>query len=106
MITERDQQLLADLAERLRAPHSDACDWVDAHQDGDMITTDAAGFIARVSSETIRRRAVEAAERRQPIGVQHATVWLISRSRLLDWIERNEGLSARLVAETRSRAYR
>lgn len=103
MSCESDQRLLAELAERFREPHSYAHDWVDAHGLGDMITTDVAGYIAGVHPETVRRRAAEAAERGRAIGVQHATIWLISRARLLDWIGQHEGRSARLVAETRAR---
>jgi len=106
MFTERDERLLAEITERFREPHLDAHDWVAAHHAGDMLTTDAAGYIAGVSAETIRRRAVEAAMAGRPIGVQLASIWLISRARLLDWIEQHEGLPARLAAETRARQYR
>jgi hypothetical protein len=106
MLTERDDRLLAELASRLREPSSDAYDWVGAFRDGDVLTTDTAGHIAGVSAETIRRRAVESAALGRPIGVQHATIWMISRARLLDWIERDEGLPARLAAETRARNHR
>jgi hypothetical protein len=106
MLIESDEQLVAEIVRRFRETHSSAHDWVAAFHAGDMLTTDAAGYIAGVSAETIRRRAVEAAMAGRPIGVQHASVWLISRARLLDWIEQHEGLPARLAAETRARQYR
>lgn len=89
-------------AERLRMYVAKG-DWVDAYRGGELITTDVAAFVVDVSTETIRRRAAEAAQSGHPIGIQPGTIWLISLARLLDWIELHEGRPARLFAETRAR---
>ncbi|MCK1638963.1 hypothetical protein IVA95_15475 [Bradyrhizobium sp. 157] len=79
-------------------------DWVDAYGTGDAVTSDAAGFIADVSSATIRRRATEAAACGKPLGVLIASsIWLISERRLIGWIRDHEGEHAALCATTRAR---
>ncbi len=79
-------------------------DWVDAFVEGDVVTTDIAAGVANCSVSTIRRRCAEAAQKGRPIGILIATsIWLVSLKRLLDWITQNEGLPARLEAETRAR---
>jgi hypothetical protein len=81
-------------------------DWVDAFVDGDAIGTDCAAFICGCSAQTIRRRATDAAAEGRPLGVWFArSVWLISKRRLLDDIERADGRPGRLVAETRAAQY-
>src|SRR5437667_9927072 len=62
-------------------------DWVDAYGAGDAVNSDAAGFIADVSSATIRHRATEAAACGKPLGIWIAGwIGLISKRRLIDWI--------------------
>jgi hypothetical protein len=88
---------------RQRAPCGD---WVSAFAGGDAIGTDAAGFIANCSAQTIRRHATDAALTEKPIGVWFAqSVWLISLARLLDKIEATQGLPARLAAQSRAEKY-
>src|SRR5258706_16164387 len=84
-----------------------ACgDWIDAFTSHDAISSDEAAFIAGCSAQTIRRRATEAAEIGQPIGISFASaVWLISKRRLLDYIETHKGRSGRLAAESRAEKY-
>jgi hypothetical protein len=78
-------------------------DWVDAYGAGDAVNSDAAGFIADVSSATIRRRATEAAACGKPLGILIAgSIWLISKRRLIDWIRDHEGEHAALCAMTRA----
>lgn len=75
-------------------------DWVDAWTEGDAIGTDEAAFISGCSTQTVRRMAASAALTGNPIGRQMSkSVWLISRRRLLDWIERHNGLPARVKAQ-------
>ncbi|WFU45458.1 hypothetical protein QA640_46450 (plasmid) [Bradyrhizobium sp. CB82] len=70
---------------------------------GDAVNSDAAGFIADVSSATIRRRATEAAACGKPLGILIAgSIWLISKRRLIDWIRDHEGEYAALCAMTRA----
>src|SRR5882672_8931983 len=78
-----------------------ACgDWIDAFASHDAISSDEAALIAGCSAQTIRRRATEAAEIGQPIGIWFASaVWLISKRRLLDDIEKRKGRPGRLAAE-------
>jgi hypothetical protein len=78
-------------------------DWLDAWTEGELITTDEAANVANCSAETIRRRADEAADVGHPIGMQLATVWIISLPRLLRDIERRQGRPARLEAATRAK---
>ncbi|MGY4285792.1 hypothetical protein ACVWXO_005012 [Bradyrhizobium sp. LM2.7] len=78
-------------------------DWVDAYGTGDAVSSDTAGFIANVSSATIRRRATEAAACAKPLGILIAgSIWLISKRRLIDWIRDHEGEHAALCAITRA----
>jgi hypothetical protein len=78
-------------------------DWIDAHGTGDAVSSDAAAFIAGVSSATIRRRATEAAACGRPLGILIAgSIWLISKRRLIDWIRADEGEHAALCAITRA----
>jgi hypothetical protein len=94
--------LLAELGARLQ-PMEPAGDWVDAFDGGEVLRTDQAAFIAGTSDETVRRRCVEAADTGRRIGILFArAVWLVSKRRLLDDIERRDGRSARLAAETRA----
>jgi hypothetical protein len=83
--------LLDELRERLKSVETTG-DWVDDFAAGEVLRTDEAAFIAGSSSETIRRRCIEAADAGHPIGVLIAkSVWLLSKRRLLDDIERREG---------------
>ena len=82
-------------------------DWVDEWVEGDAIRTDEAASIADCSMQTIRRTAVAASLAGKPIGrLISKAVWLISRRRLLDWIEHNEGLPARVEAVARAEKYK
>ncbi|MGY4287743.1 hypothetical protein ACVWXO_006963 [Bradyrhizobium sp. LM2.7] len=81
-----------------------ANNWVDAYSAGDAVNSDIAGFIADVSSATIRRRAAEAATCGKPLGILIAgSIWLISTRRLIDWIRDHEGEHAALCATTRAK---
>ncbi|TYO64677.1 hypothetical protein FXV83_20210 [Bradyrhizobium hipponense] len=76
-------------------------DWVNAYGTGDAVSSDAAAFIADVSSATIRRRATEAAACGKPLGVLIAnSIWLLSTRRLINWIRDHEGEHAALCAMT------
>ena len=101
-IAQADADLLAELATRLAGSAKPATDWVDAFDAAELLRSDEAAAIADVSSETIRRRCVEAADIGKPLGVHFAGVWLVSRERLLCDIERRRGRSERLAAETRA----
>jgi len=82
-------------------------DWVDEWVEGDAIRTDEAASIAGCSMQTVRRTAVAASLAGKPIGrLISKAVWLISRRRLLDWIEHNEGLPARVEAVARAEKYK
>jgi hypothetical protein len=82
-------------------------DWVDGWIEGDAIRTDEAATIAGCSAQTIRRDAAAAMAAGRPIGrLISKSVWLISRRRLLNWIEGTEGLSARVEAEARAEKYK
>ena len=82
-------------------------DWVDEWVEGDAIRTDEAAFIAGCSAQTVRRDAAAAAAIGKPIGrLISKSVWLISRRRLLNWIEGTEGLPARVEAEARAEKYK
>ena len=71
-------------------------DWVDEWVEGDAIRTDEAAFITGCSMQTVRRIAVAATMAGKPIGrLISKSVWLISRRRLLNWIERHHGAPAR-----------
>ncbi|WP_197082754.1 hypothetical protein [Bradyrhizobium sp. LTSP885] len=83
--------------------HKPVRDWVDAHRDGTAFGSDVAAFISGCSTDTVRRRAVDSAAVGQPLGILQAGVWLFDLRRLLDWIERHQGLPARLAAETRAK---
>jgi hypothetical protein len=100
-------ELLERAAGKLRQLPAPVCsDWVDAFVEGDAIGTDFAGYICNCSAQTIRRRATDAAAAGKPLGIWFAqSVWLISKRRLLDDIEREEGRPGRLVAETRAAQY-
>jgi hypothetical protein len=114
-LTDRDiANRLAELAELLQR-RPPVRDWVDAYGAGDMLSSDEAGFIAGCSADTIRRKADAAAEEGNPLGIQHASVWFLSLTRLLDWIEHGieagrgrrgamqHGRHARLAAESRAK---
>lgn len=104
-----------ELADHLEAAASEAVqalrrldqprDWVDEIQPGgDVLRVDGAAFVAGIHPDTLRDRAKAASASGKPIGYLVAgAVWLISRHRLLDWIEAHEGRAARLAAETRAR---
>jgi hypothetical protein len=96
---------LDELAATLR--QRPACgDWVAAFFDGDAIGTDEAAFIEGCSAQTIRRRAAEASAIGKPIGVWFASaVWLISKRRLLDDIEKRKGRPGLLAAMSRAEKY-
>jgi hypothetical protein len=96
----RDDELIAAIIDRLNVPTGD---WVTAYETGDCITCAEAGKIADCSSETARRRCVEADEEGNPLGVRFANTWFVSLKRWLADIEQREGLHARLVAETRAK---
>jgi hypothetical protein len=104
---DRIPRMLEQMAAELRQRPAAACgDWVSAFVDGDAIGTDEAAFIAKCSAQTIRRHAAEAAATDKPLGIWFAqSVWLISKTRLLAWIEEREGRSGRLAAESRARKY-
>src|SRR6266566_9399052 len=73
--------------------------WIDEYLSGEILLTDQAAVLAALSSETIRRRCEAAAPTNRPLGVLIAgSVWLVSRSQLLDQIELREGKPARLAA--------
>ena len=77
-------------------------DWVEAYTGGDGVRSDVAARIAGCSVSTIQRQCKVSAEAGYPIGILVAeAAWLISIRRLLIWVEKNEGKSARLEAETR-----
>jgi hypothetical protein len=109
MDTARD-----DLADHLEAAAIQAAtalrqspgrDWLDELLDysGDALRSDQAAYVWDTSDDTIRRRAEAAALTGKPIGYLLAgAVWLISRRRLLDAIELEDGRHARLVAQTRA----
>jgi hypothetical protein len=69
--------------------------------DGDALNSDEAATIADTSTETIRRHCAES-EGDMALGVYAAGIWLISRVRLLNWIEQRDGQHARLAAESRA----
>jgi hypothetical protein len=102
---DRIPRMLEQMAAELR--RLPACgDWVDGFVEHDAIGTDEAAFIANCSAQTIRRRAAEATAAGRPIGVWFAqSVWLISKRRLLDDIEKREGRPGRLAAESRAKKY-
>ena len=78
-------------------------DWVDQYRAGEALRTDEAATIADVSAETIRRHCADGERNGRPIGVLVAgSVWLVSRRRLLDEIERRDGRPERLAAESRA----
>jgi hypothetical protein len=82
-------------------------DWVDEWVEGDAIRTDEAAFIAGCSMQTVRRIAVAATMAGKPIGrLISKSVWLISRRRLLNWIERHHRTPARVEAEARAEKYK
>ena len=89
------------IAERIA--RSGQGDWVDAWRSGDAVTTDQAAMISGVSADTMRRRREDAAAEGQDLGVLHCGVWSFSKRRVLNWIEKHQGLHARLVAEDRAR---
>lgn len=76
-------------------------DWLNQFDEGEILRADEAAKVANCSPETIRRRCVEALEIGEPIGRSVAGIWLLSRSRLLRWIELRDGRPGRLAAETR-----
>jgi hypothetical protein len=81
-----------------------ASDWIDAYLSGEILLTDQAAEIAATSTETIRRRCEATASTSRPLGVLIAgSVWLVSRSGLLGWIEAHEGGAPAMLA-ARSRA--
>jgi hypothetical protein len=102
---DRIPRMLEQMAAELR--RLPACgDWVDGFVEHDAIGTDEAAFIANCSAQTIRRHAAEAAATDKPLGIWFAqSVWLISKTRLLVWIEEREGRPGRLAAESRARKY-
>lgn len=84
-----------------------AADWVNAWIEGDAIGTDEAAFIAGCSTQTIRRIASSAERTGNPIGRQVSkSVWLISRRRLLNWIERHDSFPARVAAQARAEKWK
>jgi hypothetical protein len=100
-----DREVANKLIELARAlqQHRPVRDWVDAHREGSAFGSDTAAHLCDCSTDTIRRRAVDAAAVGQPLGILQAGVWLFDLRRLLDWIERHQGLPARLAAETRAK---
>src|SRR5258707_1891154 len=74
-----------------------ACgDWIDAFTSHDAISSDEAAFIAGCSAQTIRRRATEAAEIGQPIGISFASAGLVvSKTGLLPSIYNHQSPSRR-----------
>ena len=75
-----------------------AGDWIDAWA-SDVLTSDQAGIIAECSAATVRRRAAEFAAVNRPIGINiGGSVWLISKSRWLALIQREQGATAAVAA--------
>jgi hypothetical protein len=80
-------------------------DWLDEllNAGGDGLKSAEAAYIAGTSDSTVRRAAMAAALTDKPIGILMAgAVWLFSLRRLLDAIEEDEGLPARLAAQSRA----
>jgi hypothetical protein len=85
----------ADEAEGMAAP-----DWID--DDAEVMTLVEAAVISDTHPETVRRWCVETRPR---IGKLYAdSLWLISRRRLLMYIERRFGRMAMLAAADRGKA--
>jgi hypothetical protein len=77
--------------------------WIDEFFSGEMLLTDQAAEIGATSRETIRRRCEASADANRHLGVLIAgSVWLVSRQRLLDRIELDEGKPAMLAARSRA----
>jgi hypothetical protein len=95
--------LIAELSARLARPNN-ASDWVCAYAEGDALRSDEAAFILNCSPDTARRRASEANDVGEPLGICIAgAIWLFSLPRLLRAIEARDGLHERLAAEDRAR---
>ena len=80
-----DEILFAEVMARMTRSKTVVPDWIDAYASGEMLRLDEAAAIADVSDESIRRWASEADDVGQPIGVNFASVWLLSRRRFLDF---------------------
>jgi hypothetical protein len=106
IVDEAASMLARAVAELRRRPATPCGDWVSAFSEGDAIGTDHAAFIDGSSAQTVRRDAKKAAAAGKPIGIWIAqSVWLISKSRLLDAIEERDGRHGRLEAESRAAKY-
>jgi hypothetical protein len=104
--------VMAEAADALRRTASPR-DWIAEYLDdgdGDGIRSDEAGHIIGGpnggSADTAIRWADAAALAGKPIGFKVAgAVWIFSRRRILDMVERKGGRPARLEAESRARAW-
>src|SRR5882757_1947278 len=81
---------LSNRLRRLEAPP--AAHWIDAFTAGDVIGTEVAARVLGASPATAKRRAVASAARKHPIAICIGGTWWFSVSRLLDDIEREDGL--------------
>jgi hypothetical protein len=95
-ITTYLKQALADL--QLFERDHDAISQILA---GGVLDLDDAAYAWGCSDETMRKECEKAAAKKKWIGVKFRKCWIIGRQRLLDWIELQDGLHARLVAEDR-----
>jgi hypothetical protein len=79
--------------------------WIDElGPDGDAAMTDAASHICEIGPDALRRHATAMAGTPQAIGILvGGALWLFSVSRLLAWIERRNGLPARIRAAARAK---
>lgn len=79
-------------------------DVIDQIATGGLLTTAQAATICEVSGQTICRWNEDASRRGKPIGLKQVT-WLLGTERLLDYVEKQDGLHARVKAESRLRQF-
>jgi len=96
-----NHDLAAEVASRLARSAAGAGDWVDAFIGGEILTSDQAATILGASSDTARRRCVEANDIGKPLGICVGGIWLISLARLLRDVETRRGRHERAAAEER-----
>jgi hypothetical protein len=104
-MTERDRLLIDFHLQALAllgwAPPAVEGDALDDLRNGDLLTTTQAAKITDVSDQTIINWAEHAASIGRPIGARLST-WIISKPRLLAYIEEHRGgLHERVKAERR-----
>jgi hypothetical protein len=90
------RQLIADVRQLTRDD-----DVVGLILTGNALNLQQAAYVRQCSDETIRTACEKAAGTNNPLGAMVAGRWIIDPSRLLDWIERDFGKPARLVAKSR-----